>query len=194
MPSGANVPRKPLVPPRIGGPAAGSSRVGDVSRGFLLLDFAPEGMRSAPRSFMSSALRIAAEFGEPGGMRRSAKSRRRRARRFTAARTPRAAPGDIRTSAHTARLRDAFRARKEKPRSRSCGVLDKDPGDDLLSHARCTLPSARARFTSEFGMGSGGSTQLLSPGRGWRVAVHLEWSRHALARLLPAGSYPAFGE
>jgi hypothetical protein len=61
-------------------------------------------------------------------------------------------------------------ATKEKPRSRSCGVLDKDPGDDLLSHARCTLPSARARFTSEFGMGSGGSTQLLSPGRGWRVA------------------------
>src|SRR5678815_4884385 len=59
---------------------------------------------------------------------------------------------------------------KEKPRSRSCGVLDKDPGDDLLSHARCTLPSARVRFTSEFGMGSGGSTQLLSPGRGWRVA------------------------
>ena len=50
------------------------------------------------------------------------------------------------------------------------GVLDEDPGDDLLSHARCTLPSARARFTSEFGMGSGGSTQLLSPERGWRVA------------------------
>src|SRR5699024_9242994 len=45
-------------------------------------------------------------------------------------------------------------ADKEKPRSRSCGVLGKNPGDDLLSHARCTLPSARARFTSEFGMES----------------------------------------
>ena len=38
------------------------------------------------------------------------------------------------------------------------------------SRMRCTLPSARKRFTSEFGMGSGGSTQLLSPGRPWRVA------------------------
>ena len=72
--------------------------------------------------------------------------------------------------AEKAGLRPAILRHKEKPRSRSCGVLDKDPGDDLLSHARCTLPSARVRFTSEFGMGSGGSTQLLSPGRGWRVA------------------------
>src|SRR5690606_38476020 len=60
------------------------------------------------------------------------------------------------------------------------GVLGKDPGDDLLSHAGCTLPSARARFTSEFGMGSGGSTQLLSPGRGWRVAVGGCRRAHAL--------------
>ena len=34
--------------------------------------------------------------------------------------------------------------------------------DDLLSHGKATLPSAHVRFTSEFGMGSGGSTQLLS--------------------------------
>src|SRR5699024_10393411 len=60
---------------------------------------------------------------------------------------------------------------KKNPAAGGCGVLGKNPGDDLLSHARCTLPSARARFTSEFGMESGGSTQLLSPGRGWRVAV-----------------------
>src|SRR3546814_7439976 len=53
------------------------------------------------------------------------------------------------------------------------------PGNDLLSHARCTLPSARARFTSEFGMGSGGSTQLLSPGRGWRVAQPVDWPINA---------------
>src|SRR5690606_38472953 len=61
---------------------------------------------------------------------------------------------------------------KKNPAAGAAGFWGKDPGDDLLSHARCTLPSARARFTSEFGMGSGGSTQLLSPGRGWRVAVH----------------------
>ena len=72
------------------------------------------------------------------------------------------------------------RRTKKNPRSRSCGGSGKDPGDDLLSHAECTLPSARARFTSEFGMGSGGSTQLLSPGRGWRVAGFLRSSAHAL--------------
>ena len=41
----------------------------------------------------------------------------------------------------------------------------KAPGDDLLLHGKATLPSARLRFTSEFGMGSGGSTTLWSPGR-----------------------------
>ena len=39
-------------------------------------------------------------------------------------------------------------------------------GDDLLSHARCTLPLAQARFTSEFGMGSGGTKPLWSPSKG----------------------------
>src|SRR5690606_39939792 len=72
---------------------------------------------------------------------------------------------------------------KEKPRSRAAGFWGKDPGDDLLSHAGCTLPSARLRFTSEFGMGSGGSTKLLSPGRRseerrvgkeWRVRMGAE--------------------
>ena len=80
-----------------------------------------------------------------------------------------ATPGPIRRPRQQSRPRSQT-PDKEKPRNRSCGVLGKDPGDDLLSHARCTLPSARARFTSEFGMESGGSTQLLSPGRGWRVA------------------------
>ena len=31
--------------------------------------------------------------------------------------------------------------------------------------ANATLPSAQVRFTSEFGMGSGGSTPLLPPGK-----------------------------
>ena len=60
--------------------------------------------------------------------------------------------------------------KRKAPQRVAAGLWGKNPGDDLLSHARCTLPSARARFTSEFGMESGGSTQLLSPGRGWRVA------------------------
>ena len=34
-----------------------------------------------------------------------------------------------------------------------------------LSLANATLPSALQRFTSEFGMGSGGSTALLPPGK-----------------------------
>ena len=45
--------------------------------------------------------------------------------------------------------------------------LDKAPGGDLLLHGKATLPSAHARFTSEFGMGSGGTTPLWPPGKGW---------------------------
>ena len=33
----------------------------------------------------------------------------------------------------------------------------------------CTLPSAQLRFTSEFGMGSGGSIALMSP-ESWEVS------------------------
>lgn len=73
------------------------------------------------------------------------------------------------------------RRSKEKPRSLGCGVLGENPGDDLLSHAECTLPSARSRFTSEFGMGSGGSMKLLSPGRGWRVADRCRFDAHTLS-------------
>ena len=40
------------------------------------------------------------------------------------------------------------------------GFWGKDPGDDLLLHDRITLPSARLRFTSVFGMGTGGATTL----------------------------------
>src|SRR3546814_13424684 len=68
---------------------------------------------------------------------------------------------------------------KRNPAAKATGFRGKDPGNDLLSHAKCTLPSARARFTSEFGMGSGGSTQLLSPGRGWRVAQPVDWPINA---------------
>ena len=34
--------------------------------------------------------------------------------------------------------------------------------DDLLSHTRCAISSARLRFTVLFGMGRGGSTALWS--------------------------------
>ena len=47
------------------------------------------------------------------------------------------------------------------------GFWDKAPGGDLLLHGKATLPSAHARFTSEFGMGSGGTTPLWPPGKGW---------------------------
>jgi hypothetical protein len=57
---------------------------------------------------------------------------------------------------------------KEKPPPLPVRVdQDKAPGGDLLSHGRTTLPSAHARFTSEFGMGSGGTTPLWPPGKGW---------------------------
>ena len=40
-----------------------------------------------------------------------------------------------------------------------------NPGSDLLSHGRTTLSSALSSFTSEFGMGSGGSHSLWPPGK-----------------------------
>ena len=43
-------------------------------------------------------------------------------------------------------------AQRKTPTGIPAGVLGQNPGDDLLSHARCTLPSAHVRFTSEFGM------------------------------------------
>ena len=66
--------------------------------------------------------------------------------------------------------------------------MDKDPGDDLLSHGKATLPSAQLCFTSEFGMGSGGTTALLSPGRGWRVAGCFQESLHRDVQALAEGS------
>src|SRR5690606_30392488 len=80
---------------------------------------------------------------------------------------------------------------KRNPAALAAGFRGKDPGNDLLSHARCTLPSARARFTSEFGMGSGGSTQLLSPGRGWRVARPMDWPMNAHTLSLVASEQTA---
>src|SRR3546814_10768816 len=57
---------------------------------------------------------------------------------------------------------------KEKPPPFPVRVdQDKAPGGDLLLHGKATLPSAHARFTSEFGMGSGGTTPLWPPGKGW---------------------------
>ena len=39
----------------------------------------------------------------------------------------------------------------------------KKAGDDLLSQRRTLVPSAKERFTSVFGMGTGISTSLWSP-------------------------------
>ncbi len=39
------------------------------------------------------------------------------------------------------------------------------PGSSLLTWGDPTLPSALRRFTSEFGMGSGGTTALVPPGK-----------------------------
>ena len=42
-------------------------------------------------------------------------------------------------------------------------LLNKELGDDLLSHAKSTLSLALTRFTALFEMGRGGSKSLLSP-------------------------------
>ena len=40
----------------------------------------------------------------------------------------------------------------------------KEPGGDLLSRGRAAVPSARGRFTSVFGMGTGIAALLWPPG------------------------------
>src|SRR5690606_21917856 len=59
---------------------------------------------------------------------------------------------------------------KEKPPPRGGGFGVKPLAMTYSCMAWATLPVAQLRFTSEFGMGSGGSTALWSPGKGWRVA------------------------
>ena len=50
-------------------------------------------------------------------------------------------------------------------RMKLCCVSEQCPGDDVFSHKVAPiLSSALQCFTSEFGMGSGGSTALRSPG------------------------------
>ena len=88
-------------------------------------------------------------------------------------------PGQARAAAHElvgapGRRRGPrfLRAQKQNPRHvwrGFCGI--KTLAMTYSRMGKATLPSARVRFTSEFGMGSGGSTPLWSPGRGWRVAV-----------------------
>ena len=46
----------------------------------------------------------------------------------------------------------------------------KEPGGDLLSRGRAAVPSARGRFTSVFGMGTGIAALLWPPGD------HEDWS------------------
>ena len=54
---------------------------------------------------------------------------------------------------------------KKTPLSYQRGIRDKTLAMTYSRMVWTTLPSARLRFTSEFGMGSGGSTALISPGR-----------------------------
>ena len=51
-----------------------------------------------------------------------------------------------------------------KTRQELCRGFGLLPDDDLLSWGDPTLPSALDGFTTEFGMGSGGSRPLLSSG------------------------------
>ncbi len=45
-------------------------------------------------------------------------------------------------------------------------LYKKKPGNDLLSHLKA-VPSAQKGLTSVFGMGTGGTPSLLSPGKNY---------------------------
>ena len=53
----------------------------------------------------------------------------------------------------------------KNPESSGLGVLNKCLAVTYSHTANAALPSALLRFTSEFGMGSGGTTVLLPPGK-----------------------------
>src|SRR5690606_14570270 len=77
----------------------------------------------------------------------------------------------LRPPASVARLRPGYGGGQRKTPAVWAGVLGIKPLAMTYScMAGATLPLAQLRFTSEFGMGSGGSTALWSPGKGWRVA------------------------
>src|SRR5262249_43555221 len=70
---------------------------------------------------------------------------------------------DAETLTKGARLRKKLRTKKN-PGSIARSGVEKNPGSDLLSHTDYrAVPSALECLTSEFGMGSGGTTPVLPP-------------------------------
>ena len=67
--------------------------------------------------------------------------------------------------------------RKKAPSPGDSGLLNKCLAVTYSHTAIAALPSALLRFTSEFGMGSGGSTALLPPGKLDRTQQ--AYARHA---------------
>ena len=61
-------------------------------------------------------------------------------------------------------MRKKKRQKKTQVKNALTWVSKITPGDDLLSHGLATLSSALNRFTTEFGMDSGGTSSLQSPG------------------------------
>ena len=81
--------------------------------------------------------------------------------------------GDLDETGVESRSRPTTFHKKKTPVGIPTGVTYKSLAVTYSHTANAALPSALARFTSEFGMESGGSTSLLPPGKGCEAANRL---------------------
>ncbi len=71
--------------------------------------------------------------------------------------------------------------RRQRRRRRRCRAKTKKPGDVLLSHiVTHAVPSTQKSLTSDFGMGSGVGSSLISPAR-LKEAIKIRHQPHTLS-------------
>ncbi len=88
---------------------------------------------------------------------------------------------------HTGTL--AGRQKRKKPIRQDGLFTCLMPGSSLLTWGDPTLPSALRRFTSEFGMGSGGTTALVPPGKFFVLSTQFFIASAALPALVKSVTY-----
>ena len=84
-------------------------------------------------------------------------------------------------------MQQALQKTKSPVKNDRAFCLHKQLGSDLLSHAECTLSSARRRFTVLFGMGRSGTTSLLPPSLTCRLVCPNPANKANLEEVLDRG-------
>ncbi len=103
--------------------------------------------------------------------------------------------GDIPTQQKTRTFRDGvlFKRKNKKPGlSTGLSALFDARQFPTLTWGDPTLPSALRRFTSEFGMGSGGTTALVPPGKFFVLSTQFFIASAALPALVKSVTYSMY--